>query len=143
MTPDNPATPPPTPDPADEEKINRLVEQSNLRDPVKPPAPVPTAGALWWVVDRVGPSAAYIALGLTALAVVTGYLGGEAFGWLGLISLPITLFLILYAVYLFRHRQQQRAAEYLQTRQSQEQARREVARQVLEQSRTSTDNKAD
>ena len=124
-----------------EEEVRRLADRADLRDTSdRPPAPVPTAGPLWWLVDRLGPFAAYIALALTVIAVLTAFVGGESWAWVGVVGLPISLFLVVYAVYLVRRRQQERAAEYMLARQQQEQARLEVARLVLEQSRRESDD---
>ena len=116
-----------------DDEIDRLVEIANMREVEKPPAPVPTSGFFWWIVSRIGPYAAYIALAITATIVLLAYIEGESWAWLGLAGLPISLFLILYVTYLVWHGQQQKAANYLIARQRQEEARQEIARQVLEQ----------
>ena len=122
--------------PLDEAEVRRLADEAALPDaPDRPPAPVPTTGPVWWLVDRLGPFSAFIALGLTLLAVLAGYFGGESWAWLGIVGLPITAFLVLYAIYIVRHNQQNRAAQYMLAQQAQEKARQEVARLVLEQSR--------
>ncbi len=117
-----------------EERVARLAAEATDRDPLRPPAPVPTDGFFWQTLDRWGGYGAYAALGLILVAFVIGLVGGAEYGWAGFLGVPALLLMVFYVVYLLRRRQQAAAAQYLLSQQAQARARLEIARQVLEQS---------
>lgn len=122
------------PKPHSDETLDRLAGEATDREIAAPPDPVPVDGFFWRYVDGVGPYSHFAAAGLTLLAFLLAQFGGESFAWASLLYLPVTLCLITYALYLLRKYRREKAAEYMQRQQTQEQARREVARLVLEQS---------
>jgi hypothetical protein len=128
------------PPPGLDEDLARLAEAATDREDDAPPPPVPSDGLFWQGLDRVGPYLGYTAAGLTLLAFLLALLGGESFAWISFLSLPVLILLLLYIAYLVRRRLQEQAAAYLLNHQRQEQARLEVARQVLEQRKRENDS---
>ena len=124
---------------ASEEDLARLdLEATDREEDVPPPPPV-SNNFFWRFLDTVGPYLGYCAAGLTLLAFLLGWLGGESFAWASFLSIPVLISLLLYIAYLLRRRLQEQAATYLVNHRRQEQARLEVARLVLEQSQNDTD----
>ncbi len=125
------------PPPGLEENLAQLADAATDREEESPP-PAPSDGFFWRQLDRAGSYLGYAAAALTLLAFLLALFGGEGFAWVSFLSLPVLILLLLYIVYLVRRRLQEQAATYRLTRQSQAQARLEVARQILEQSKRDT-----
>jgi membrane protein implicated in regulation of membrane protease activity len=125
--------------PGPDETLLRLAEAATDREDDAPPPPVPSDGFFWRGLDWVGPYLGYTAAGLTLIAFLVGWFGGESFAWVSFLSLPVVILLLLYVAYLLRRRLREQAATYLLAHQRQEQARLEVARLVLEQRQRDND----
>ncbi|MBN9392598.1 MAG: hypothetical protein J0I20_31475 [Chloroflexi bacterium] len=124
-----------------EEDLSRLAEAATDREEEVPPPPPVSNNFFWRSLDMAGPYLGYCAAGLTLVAFLLGWLGGESFAWASFLSIPVLISLLLYISFLLRRRMQERAATYLENHQRQEQARLEVARLVLEQSRQNNKEK--
>lgn len=119
--------------------LTRLAASATDREEDAPPPPPVSNNAFWRTLDLIGPYLGYFAAALTLLAFLLGWLGGETFAWASFLSIPVLIALLLYIAYLLRRRLQERAASYLVNHRTQEQARLEVARLVLEQSQNNSE----
>jgi hypothetical protein len=126
---------------ASDEDLARLAQTATDREEDAPPPPPVANNFFWRSLAVVGPYLGYCVAGLTLVAFLLGWLGGESFAWASYLSIPILIFLLLYIAYLLRRRMQERAATYLENHLRQEQARLEVARLVLEQSHKNNKDK--
>ena len=114
-----------------DETLSRLASAATDRDPIRPPAPLST-NAFWRIVDAKGIFLGYAALLFFVLSIV---FQGAGYEWAAYVCIPTIVCLMLNITYLFRKGQHEKATKYLAWQHNQEQARLEIARIVIEQSK--------
>lgn len=133
-------SPPPNPNPnsSKEDEVARLAASARDVELNPLPAARPTAdNAFWRLIDRAGRYAVPVALVSVILGFGLVLLGFEWANWLFLLT---TLALLIYVPALVRANARAREEALRVARERQEQARAQVARIVLEQSRREGNN---